>query len=79
MEELPGDKREIREIPRVQRYPGRTSLNQIFSDTPVAGSQRNKRIAESHLTYGYPLKKIADFLGVHYTTVSKVIADIRKK
>ena len=80
MEELLGDKREIREIPRVQRYPGRPPLNRLFADTPVADrQQRNQRMVESHITYGYTLKEIADFLGVHYTTVSKVVAGTRKK
>jgi len=69
MEELLGDKREIREIPRAQRYPGRPTLNRLFADIPVAGrQQRNQRMVESHITYGYTLKEIADFLGVHYTT-----------
>lgn len=80
MEELLGDKREIREIPRVQRYPGRPPLNRLFADTPAANrQQRNKRIVESYITYGYTLKEIADFLGVHYTTVSKAVANTRKK
>lgn len=80
MEELLGDKREIREIPRAQRYPGRPPLNRLFADTPATErQQRNKQIAESHITYGYTLKEIADFLGVHYTTVSKVVADVRQK
>ena len=80
MEELLGDKREIREIPRAQRYPGRPPLNRLFGDTPFADrQQRNQRMVESHITYGYTLKEIADFLGVHYTTVSNVVASTRKK
>jgi putative transposase len=80
MEELLGDKREIIEIPRAQRYPGRPPLNRLFADTPVADrQQRNQRVVESHISYGYTLKEIADFLGVHYTTISKVVACSRKK
>jgi putative transposase len=80
MEELLGDKREIREIPRAQRYPGRPPLKRLFADIPVADKQqRNERMVESHITYGYTLKEIADFLGVHYTTVSKAVAGTRKK
>ena len=80
MEGLLGDRREIGEIPRAQRYPGRPPLDQLFTDTQVAGrQQRNQRMVESHITYGYTLKEIADFLGVHYTTVSKVVAGTRKK
>ena len=80
MEELLGDKREIREIPRAQRYPGRPPLDRLFADPPLADRlQRNQRMAEAHIAYGYTLKEIADFLGVHYTTVSKAVAGTRKK
>jgi len=27
----------------------------------------------TYVKYGYTLKEISDFLGIHYTTVSKVI------
>jgi DNA-binding NarL/FixJ family response regulator len=30
-------------------------------------------MAEAHIACGYPLKEIADFLGVHYATVSKAV------
>jgi len=67
-------KREIKEIPRSQRYPGRPPLNRLFADVQVGNrQQRNQRIAKAHIDYGYTLKKIADFLGVHYTTVSKAM------
>jgi len=80
LQELLGDKQEIREIPRAQRYPGRPPLSRIFSDISAANRhQRNKWIAESHITYGYTLKEIANFLGVHYTTVSRAVTEIRKK
>ncbi len=31
---------------------------------------------EAHQQYGYTLKDIAEYIGVHYTTVSKVIKRI---
>jgi len=31
---------------------------------------------EAHQLYGYSLKDIAEYIGVHYTTVSKVIKRI---
>jgi len=65
-------KREIKEIPRPQRYVSRPSLDKIFSGQEANG-QRDIRINAAHLSYGYTLKEIADYLGIHYTTVSKVI------
>jgi putative transposase len=74
MQKLLGDKQEIKEIPRSQRYPGRPPLNRLFADVQVGNKQqRNQRIGEAHIAYGYTLKEIADFLGVHYTTVSKAV------
>ena len=73
MRELLGDKQEIKEIPRSQRYPGRPPLNQLFVNIGAdAKQQRNKQVVEAHITYGYTLKEIADCLNIHYTTVSKI-------
>jgi hypothetical protein len=71
--ELIEDRKEVREIPRPQRYVTRPSLDKIFSgqETKV---QRNIGIHVAHMSYGYTLKEIADYLRIHYTTVSKVIA-----
>jgi REP element-mobilizing transposase RayT len=75
MRELLGDKQEIKEIPRAQRYPGRPALDRLFVDIGTQNrQQRNKRITAAHITQGYTLKEIADCLGIHYTTVSKVVA-----
>ncbi|MBM9603180.1 REP-associated tyrosine transposase [Desulfopila inferna] len=79
LEEHIEDKQEIGEIPRSQRFPGRPSLDRIFAGIANASRQRRKLlIAETHIKYGYTLKEIADFLGIHYTTVSKIVAALRK-
>jgi DNA-binding MarR family transcriptional regulator len=31
---------------------------------------------EAHLQYGYTLKEIAEYIGLHYTTVSRAIKKI---
>jgi len=74
------DKREVKEIPRSQRYVSRPSLDKIFSGQERKG-QRYTGISTAHISYGYTLKEIADYLGIHYTTVSKVIgkAEVDKK
>jgi len=65
-------KREVKEIPRPQRYVSRPSLDEIFSGQETKG-KRDIHINTAHMTHGYTLKEIADYLGIHYTTVSKVI------
>lgn len=41
--------------------------------------KRKKMMHQAHVKYGYTLKEIADYLGIHYTTVSKVIKGIGYK
>jgi len=73
--DLLGDKREVKEIPRPQRYVGRPSLDKIFGGQE-AKRQRDRSIYIAHTRYGYTLKEIADYLGVHYTTISKAIGRV---
>ncbi len=56
------------EIPRVQIEPHPPSLVEIFnaSATPVADAYRR---------HGYTLKQIGDFLGRHYSSVSRRLRD----
>ena len=66
--------KEIGEIPRVQRFPGRPPLEALFSKKAIQDKTvRNKQIETAHMQYGYTLKEIADQLKIHYTTVSKVL------
>jgi hypothetical protein len=67
------DKKQVKEIPRPQRYVSRPSLDKIFRGKK-AKAQRDISINAAHMSHGYTLKEIADYLGIHYTTVSKVIA-----
>ena len=64
--------KEIKEIPKQERFSSRPSLSDLFSakeDKP----ERNRVIHCAHLQYGYTLKEIAGHLGIHYTTVSKIL------
>jgi hypothetical protein len=69
------DKKQVKEIPRSQRYAGRPSLDKIFRGQK-AKAQRDKSIHAAHMSHGYTLKEIADYLRVHCTTVSKVIGKV---
>ncbi len=66
------DKREVTEIPRAQRYVNRPSLEKIFRGQK-GKAQRDISIHDAYTSHGYTLKEIADYLGIHYTTVSKVV------
>jgi putative transposase len=74
IQEMIKGKEAIAEIPRNQRFVGRQSLEDLFyKSTEFTKEIRNQKISKAHLEYGYTLKEIADSIGVHYTTVSKII------
>jgi REP element-mobilizing transposase RayT len=73
IKDLLEDKKQVKEIPRPQRYVSRPSLDKIFVGQK-AKAQRDIGINAAHMSHGYTLKEIADYLRIHYTTVSKVIA-----
>jgi len=65
-------KSSMEEIPRRQRFAHRPHLKEIFTSSRTK-QKRNECIVASYMTHGYRQKEIADFLGIHYTTVSNVI------
>ena len=72
--ELIGEKEGVAEIPRTQRYIGRPTVDELFPPgAKVSKQERNRLIRLAHGTHGYMLKEISQGLGVHYTTISKVI------
>ena len=70
------DKEIVKEIPRMQRYIIKPSLEAILKHGDK--SRKNKAVYEAHVRYGYTLKDIAEHIGVHYTTVSRVVKRIKR-
>ena len=74
---LLSEKEEIKEIPKVQRYISRPKIEELFTGEKTTDKQkRNKQIYKANIQYGYSQKEIADYLGVHYTTVSKALKEV---
>jgi hypothetical protein len=67
-------KEKIKEITREQRYLTRPALKEIFKAKDK--KSKDQVMYEAHLQYGYTLKDIAEYIGVHYTTVSRAIKKI---
>lgn len=69
------DKNELKEVPRKQRYMDRPRLEELFKSGKKKKTKalRNKKMYDAHVGYSYTLKEIADYLKIHYTTVSKVV------
>lgn len=70
-------KEQIKEIPRIQRYLNRPKLRDLFSKEDKK-KERDKNIYAAHVRYGYRLNEISEYLGIHYTTVSKVLKNEEK-
>ena len=58
--------------------PGRrSSLKEIFKGKDQ--KSKDQVMYEAHLQYGYTLKEIAEYIGLHYTTVSRAIKKVEAK
>ena len=63
--------KEMAEIPRRQRYVGRPQLQKLFNGT-LAKAKRDAVIVQAVHRYGYSQREVADYLGLHYATVSRL-------
>lgn len=66
---------QVSEIPREQRYLHRPSLQSLFkSQGKRERSRRDKQIGEAVERHGYSQREVAQHLGMHYSTISKILA-----
>lgn len=72
------DKKPLKEIPRTQQYVTRPSLDSIIEKREDKNSMA-KSIFEANVRYGYSLKEIGEYIGVHYSTISRVIKRVEKQ
>ncbi len=64
-----------KEIPKAQRHAVRPSLKQAFGRVkPAQRATRDRLIATLHLKHGYTQAQIAEHLGLHYATVSRIVS-----
>jgi REP element-mobilizing transposase RayT len=67
---------EDREISRVRKTFGRPPLEDLFSEADTR-PRRHRAIVEAHLEHGYTQQAIAGHLGIHYSTVSRIVRKAR--
>jgi putative transposase len=72
------DKTAITEIPRVQRFAVRPPLERLLPRAG-AGSDRDRAITVAHVQHGYSQQEIARHVGLHYSTVSRIVQRERAK
>lgn len=68
------EKEDINEIPRNQRYINRPGLKELFKASIINKKQeRDRKIREAVERHGYSQKEIADYLKMHYSTISRLV------
>jgi len=77
---LPGSFLKINsEIPKQQSYVSRMDLDEIFQRGFRSGRTRDDLIYMAFREYDYYQKEIADYLGIHYATISRAIKKMEEK
>jgi len=69
-------KKDIAELPKSQRYIDRPSLENIFSKNILKDiSKRNRKISEAVRRHGYRQREVADYLKMHFTSISRILRE----
>ncbi len=63
------------EIPRSQRLLGRPQLSDLFAAAAARKEARNGSIHEAVERWGYSQKEVADSLGLHYSSISRILKE----
>jgi hypothetical protein len=68
------DQRPLHEIPRQQRFATRPTLRHLFpASSRDDRARRNTTIRRAHLEHGYSLSEIGQAVGLHYSTISRIV------
>ena len=73
------EKREAQEIPRQQRQAQCKEIEEIFQTGTRQGRSREELIYRSYVDSGYTMKEIADYIGMHYISISRAIKKYENK
>ncbi len=66
---------QIKEVPRGQRYLGRPQLKDVFPEQTIKDRGiRNEGMARAVEQWGYSQREVADYLGLHYSTLSRIMS-----
>ena len=67
-------RKQNQEIPRTQRYLARPELEKMFQGiTRGEKNQRDRLIQKAVEEYGYSQRAVADYLEMHYSSVSRIV------
>lgn len=63
--------KEIKEIPKSQRFLGRPTIEHLLNQREK--EKRDRKIREAVEKHGYSEKEVADHLILHYSTISRLV------
>ena len=64
----------IADIPKSQRFVARPPLHRLFGERELRDRhERDTRMGEAVEQHGYTQREIADHLGLHFTSISRVL------
>ncbi|MGY4707037.1 REP-associated tyrosine transposase [Candidatus Bipolaricaulota sp. J31] len=66
------------EIPRKERLVHRPELEELFEGVEDR-EDRDERIYRAVVEYGYRLREVGEYLGLHYSTVSRIVGRWKSK
>ena len=70
----------LREVPKKQKHANRPKLKQLFEGNARSNKEeRNLSIYKAHVNKGYKLQEIADFLDMHYASISRIVVKAEKE
>jgi len=70
------EKKDVAELPKSQRYIDRPSLEKIFSKSILQDiGKRNEKISEAVERHGYRQREVADYLEMHFTSISRILRE----
>lgn len=71
-----GRNKDVLEIPKSQRYASRPSLEKLFKESILSDrAKRDWMIREAVEKFGYTQRAVADYLGFHFTYVSRILKE----
>ena len=67
-------RKDVVDIPRSQRYLDRPDLQSIFTEDVLRDIlKRDEKITQAVYQYGYRQKEVADHLGMHFSSISRIM------
>jgi len=69
LEEIDKDKKAVEEVPCLQRHAVSISLDEYCNQT----KDRNEAIKAAFNSGGFTMKVIAEYFGLHYTSISRIV------